>query len=137
MARIFKKIVYNFDYKWMRILFHEPDLVEYCLVLSLVQEFHRTHRPFDSEYMLIMNPDGPEYLGKATCFYKVSLVSFKQVGVFALLGRAKRLSHLYNILSVLLWKANRFLDLYTLLIAFLGKTDSFSALYTFLISHII
>jgi hypothetical protein len=66
MTRIVKKIVNNFDYKWMRVLFHQSDFLENCLMLFLVQEFHRCHRPFDCENFLIMLPGCSENMGKAT-----------------------------------------------------------------------
>ena len=65
MARIVKKIVNNFDDKWMRVLFHEPDFPVHCLLLSLVKEVHRILRPFESEHLLIMLPGGPENMGEA------------------------------------------------------------------------
>ena len=47
MAGVVKKIVDYFDDEWIRVLFHEPDFLEYCLLLTLVQEFHRKDIPFD------------------------------------------------------------------------------------------
>jgi hypothetical protein len=70
----------------MRVLFHEPDFLEYCLMLCLVQEFNRKHWPFDCKHSLIMLPGGSENSGKAALSYKVILVSLKGVGVIALLG---------------------------------------------------
>jgi hypothetical protein len=65
MARIVKKIVNNFDNKWVRVLFHQPDLLENRLLLTLIQEFHRKHRPFDSEHSLVILPYGSENSGEA------------------------------------------------------------------------
>ena len=50
MAGIVKKIVNNFDNKWMGILFHEFNFIENCLSSSLIQEIDRAHRPFNSEF---------------------------------------------------------------------------------------
>ena len=50
----------------MRVLFHEPDFLENCLLLFLVEEVHWCHRPLDCEYLLVMLPDGPENVGEAT-----------------------------------------------------------------------
>ena len=86
MASIVNIIVNDFDDKWMRVLFHEPDFLEYCLMLCLVQEFNRKHWPFDCKHSLIMLPGGSENSGKAALSYKVILVSLKGVGVIALLG---------------------------------------------------
>ena len=38
MAGIIKKIVNNFDDKWMRILFHEPDLLLHRLLNTIIKE---------------------------------------------------------------------------------------------------
>ena len=74
MACIVNKIVNEFDDKWMRVLLHEPDLIEKPLLLFLVQEFHRKHRPFDCKHSLIMLPGGSEYSGEATLSDEVVLV---------------------------------------------------------------
>jgi hypothetical protein len=66
MAGIVKKIVNDFDDKWMRVLFHESDFLQHCLLISLFNEFQLIPRPFDSELLLIMLPDGPEHVGIAT-----------------------------------------------------------------------
>jgi hypothetical protein len=154
MAGIVKKIVNNFDDKWMGILFHELNFIEYCLTLSRFQEFHWRHRPFDSEYLLIMLSDGPEDLSKTTRSYKVSFVSFKQVGITALLWKANRfldlcnlfiflfgddnsLFALYTPLIALLGDGNSLFALYNLLIALFGDGNSFTTLYTLIISHLL
>jgi hypothetical protein len=66
MASIVKKIVNNFDNEWMRDLFHQPNFLHHCLLISLVKKFQCILRPFDSELFLIMLPDGPKNVGKAT-----------------------------------------------------------------------
>jgi hypothetical protein len=104
MTRIFLKIVNNFDDEWMRVLFHEPDFLQHSLMLSYFQEFHRSHRSFDSEYFLIMLPNGPENLGEATLSDKVILVSFIQVGVLALLGNSTYLRFMYSYLFAIYYK---------------------------------
>jgi hypothetical protein len=38
VAGIVNKIVYDFDDKWMRIFFHEPDLLLHCLLYFLVKK---------------------------------------------------------------------------------------------------
>ena len=86
MAGIVKKIVNDFDDKWMRVLFHEPDFLQHCLLISLFNELQLIPRPFDSELSLIMLPDGPEHVGIATHSDKVVLVSLIGVGFLALLG---------------------------------------------------
>jgi len=86
MAGIIKKIVNNFDDKWMWVLFHEPDLLENCLLIFLLEELHRILRSFKSELKLIMLPDCPENVGKATHSNKVVLVRLVEVSLFALLG---------------------------------------------------
>ena len=65
MTRIVKKIVNYFDDKWVGVLFHQPDFLKNCLMLFLVQEFHRCHRPFDCENFLIMLSCGSENMGEA------------------------------------------------------------------------
>jgi hypothetical protein len=89
MAGIVNKIVNDFDDKWMRVLLHQPDLVENGLLLFLVQQFHRKHRPFDCKHTLIMLPGGSENSGEAALSDQVVLVRLIQVGVRALLGNAK------------------------------------------------
>jgi hypothetical protein len=91
MACIVKEIIYNFDDKWMRVLFHEPDFVVSCLLISLVEEFQRILRPLDCEYLLVMLPNGHENVGKATRSNKVVLVRHKGVGLIALHGNTKYL----------------------------------------------
>jgi len=86
MVGIVKKIVNNFDDKWMRVLFHEPDFLENCLLIFLLQELHRILRPFESENKLIMFPDRPKNVGKATHSNEMVLVRLIEVGLFALLG---------------------------------------------------
>jgi hypothetical protein len=49
MAGIVKKIVNNFDDKWMRVLFHEPDFLINCLLIFLLEELDRILRSFESE----------------------------------------------------------------------------------------
>jgi hypothetical protein len=88
MAVLIMKIVNNFDNKWVRVFFHQPDLLQHCLLLALVQELNRILRPFDSKLFLIMLPDGFENMGEATLSDKVILVRLIEVGVFALLGTA-------------------------------------------------
>jgi hypothetical protein len=66
MAGMIKKIVNDFDDKWMRVLFHEPDFLMNCLNFTLIQEINLEHRPFDCKYFLIVLPGGFEYCGKAT-----------------------------------------------------------------------
>ena len=89
MTLIVNEIVNNFDDKWMRVLFHQPDFLKCCLALFLFQEFDRCHRPFDCKLFLIMLPDCSENMGEATLSDKVVLVKFIQVSVVALLGNAK------------------------------------------------
>jgi hypothetical protein len=86
MAGIVKKIINDFNDEWMRVLFHESDFLENCLLIFLLQELHRILRPFESELKLIMLPDRPENVGKATHSYKMVLVRLIEVGLFALLG---------------------------------------------------
>jgi hypothetical protein len=86
MARIVKKIVNDFHDKRMRVLFHEPDFLVNCLLIFLFQEFHCIFRPFESELKLIMLPDGPENVGKATHSDKMLLVRLIEVGLFAIFG---------------------------------------------------
>jgi hypothetical protein len=86
MAGIVEKIVNNFDDKWMRVLFHEPDFLVNCLLIFLLKELHSILRSFESELKLIMLPDRPENVGKATHSNKVVLVRLVEVGLFALLG---------------------------------------------------
>ena len=86
MTEIVNKIVNNFDYKWMRVLFHEPDFLVNCLLIFLLEELHRILRSFESELKLIMLPDCPENVGKATHSNKVVLVRLVEVSLFALLG---------------------------------------------------
>ena len=74
MASVVKKIVNDFDDEWMRVLFNEPDFLEYCLLLTLVQEFHRKDRPFDCQHFLIMLSDGSENSCEAALSDKVVLV---------------------------------------------------------------
>ena len=50
----------------MRVLLHEPYFLVSCLMLFLLQEFHRFLRPFESEDLLVMLPGGSENVGKAT-----------------------------------------------------------------------
>jgi hypothetical protein len=38
VAGIVNKIVNDFDDKWMRILFHEPDLLLHCLLNTILKE---------------------------------------------------------------------------------------------------
>ena len=87
MARVVKKIVNNFDDKWMRVLFHEPDFLQHCLLVALVKHFHRFLSPFDCKLFLIMLPDGSENIGEAALSDKVVLVRLIEVGVIALLWK--------------------------------------------------
>ena len=89
MTRIVKKIVNYFDYKWVGVLFHQPDFLKNCLMLCLVQELNWIHRPFDCEHCLIMLPDSSENIGEAAHSNKIVLVWLVEVGVIALLGNAK------------------------------------------------
>ena len=89
MARIVKEIVNDFDDKRVRVLFHESDLLKYCLLLTVIQKFHRKHRPFDSEHSLVILPGGSENSGEAALSDQVVLVRLVGVGVIALLGNAK------------------------------------------------
>jgi hypothetical protein len=89
MTRIIKKIVNNFDYKWVGVLFHQSDFLENCLMLFLVQEFHRCHRPFDCENFLIMLSCRSENMCEATLSDKVVLVRLIGVSLIALLGNTK------------------------------------------------
>jgi hypothetical protein len=66
MASIIKKIVNDFDDKWMRVLSDEPDFLMNCLNFTLIQEINLEHRPFESELLLIMLPYGFKYSGEAT-----------------------------------------------------------------------
>jgi hypothetical protein len=66
MASIIKKIVNDFDDKWMTILFHQSDFLMNCMNFRLIQEINLKHTPFDCKYSLIMLPDGFEYSCKAT-----------------------------------------------------------------------
>jgi hypothetical protein len=66
MAVNVNKIVYNFDDKWMRVLFHEPDFLEHCLLVALVKHIHSFLSPFDSKLFLVMLPDGSKNIGEAT-----------------------------------------------------------------------
>jgi hypothetical protein len=84
MASIVKKIVNNFDDKWMRVLFHEPDFLHHCLLIYLFKKVQCILRPFESELLLIMLPDGPENVGKPTQPDKVVLISLIGVGFLAL-----------------------------------------------------
>jgi hypothetical protein len=88
MAGIVNKIVNYFDDKWVRVLLHQPDLIENSLLLFLVQEFHRKHGPFDCKHALIMLPGGSEDSGEAALSDQVVLVRLIQVGVLALFGNA-------------------------------------------------
>jgi hypothetical protein len=85
MASIIKKIVNDFDDKWMRILFHQSDFLMNCLNFSLIQEINLKYTPFDCKYFLIMLPDCFEYSCKATLSDKVVLAKFICVGFIALL----------------------------------------------------
>ena len=66
MAVNVNKIINNFDDKWMRVLFHEPDFLEHCLLVALVKHFHSFLSPFDSKLFLVMLPDGSKNIGEAT-----------------------------------------------------------------------
>ena len=70
----------------MRVLFHEPDFLEHCLVVALLKHFHSFLSPFDSKLLLVMLPDGSENIGEAALSDKVVLVGFVEVGLIALLG---------------------------------------------------
>jgi hypothetical protein len=89
MAIRVKKIVNNFDDKWMRVLFHESDLLKSCLLFFFIQDFERILEPFDCKLFLIMLPDSSENIGEAALSNKVVLVRFEGVSVIALLGNAK------------------------------------------------
>jgi hypothetical protein len=86
MASIVKKIVNNFDDKWMRVLFHESDFLHHCLLISLFKKVQCILRPFESELLLIMLSDGPENVSISTHPDQVVLVSLIGVGFLALLG---------------------------------------------------
>jgi hypothetical protein len=65
MAINVNKIINNFDDKWMRVLFHEPDFLQHCLLIALLKHFHCFLSPFDCKLFLVMLPDGSENIGKA------------------------------------------------------------------------
>jgi len=70
----------------MRILFHESDLLVNCLLIFLLQEFHRILRSFDCKHLLVILSNGSENIAKATHSDKVLLVWLKGVGFTAFLG---------------------------------------------------
>ena len=70
----------------MRVLFHELDFLKHCLLIYLVKKVQSILRPFYSELLLVMLPDGPEHMSKTTQPDKVVLVRLKRVGFLALLG---------------------------------------------------
>ena len=70
----------------MRVLFHEPDFLHHCLLISLFKKVQCILRPFESKLLLIMLPDGPENMGESSHPDKVVLVSLIGVCFLALLG---------------------------------------------------
>ena len=73
MAVIIKKIVKNFDDKWVRILFHEPDFLKPLLLLSLAKQLYLIIMPFYGDFFIIVFPNGTVYTSLATRSNVVSL----------------------------------------------------------------
>jgi hypothetical protein len=75
MTIIVKKIVNNFDNKWVRVLFHEVYSFKCLLMFSIPLKLHLISQNFDCKNFLIMLPDSAENIGFATTSDNVISVS--------------------------------------------------------------
>jgi hypothetical protein len=84
VAWIVEKIVNNSDDEWVRLLFHQSDLFQQCLLLFLLKKIKCDIWPFKSESLLIILPDDFEDIREATSPNQMILVKLIGVGVLAL-----------------------------------------------------